>query len=220
MKKFLFLGAISLVMFSQYASADENGSGFFIGFDTGYSVTFMERAQTQQTTKSVVAPSLINIGVKAGYSYYFLSFLGVRGYLDYQYGFSVSSTTQTGQQTQTDTTRNSLHQVAFNIDALINFVNTESFALGVYAGIGLGYANASSTNVEQNQTINTKRSDGFILPINVGLGITAGEHHRLDFGVKIPTLSTKAPLPAGQTQSNTTTTYKDLIVTIGYAFQF
>lgn len=224
MKKFLFLGGLSIAL-SGVMMADEGENGIFIGFDTGYGVGFEETIQTQQGQQTEVrnttsAPSFIAFGVKAGYSYYFLSFLGVRGYLDYQYGFSVNSTTTTqqGQAAQTDVTRGSVHQVALNADVLLNFINAESFKLGVYAGIGLGFASANNTQVTQVETITRKLGEGFILPINVGFGIIAGTHHRLDFGVKIPTLGIKAV--TNQQNQNETTTYRDLMVTIGYSYQF
>lgn len=233
MKKFL---VCSIIACSAIGFSDEGGSGFFVGVDTGYSVEFSKVVVTQQgqvtTTNNTLAPSQMNFGAKVGYNYYFLSFLGVRGYLDYQYGLNTSNTsgTQVDQgQTNTNTnekTKNTFHQITFNVDALVNFVNLDTFQLGAYAGVGLGYAtiNHTTETIDAGVTtiINTKPADGFVLPVNVGLSIVAGGHHRLDFGVRIPTIALSRKIVTGTAPDTTTTdnTYRYLITTIGYSYNF
>ncbi|MWV61338.1 outer membrane beta-barrel protein [Helicobacter saguini] len=159
--------------------------------------------------------------MKAGYNFYFFSFLGVRGYLDYQYGFSVSSQTETEQnQTTTTGSKFSLHHITFNVDLLANFLNTDSFSLGGFVGIGLGYGHASNTTANVNTSTTTKLADGFILPVNVGLSIIASGHHRLDFGVRIPTIAMNAAITTNNNANNRQNSYRYLLTTIGYSYNF
>lgn len=233
--------AITLALIStpSFMLADEgDGNGFFAGINTGYSVSFAKRTSTETGTQNTTtndtttAPSHINIGVQLGYNYMLTDFFGLRGYLDYNYGFmhSHSKITATEQQqsTTTDTTTlNSSHAISVNVDVLLNILSSDTFAFGAYAGIGLGYATmsgAEKTN-EQGQitTLITQGGDGFILPINLGLSLTANNHHRFELGFKIPTLGVKYTLPANQNQGNNnndTTTTRNLITTIGYSYIF
>lgn len=229
--------AITLALIStpSFMLADEgNGSGFFAGINTGYSVSFAKTTSTetgkQGTTKdTTTAPSYLNIGVQLGYNYMLTDFFGLRGYLDYNYGFhhTHTKTTETQNQTTDGTTLNSSHAISANIDVLLNILSSDTFAFGAYAGIGLGYATmsgAEKTN-EQGQitTLITQGGDGFILPINLGLSLTANGHHRFELGFKIPTLGVKYTPPANQNQGNNnneTTTTRNLITTIGYSYIF
>lgn len=230
--------AITLALIStpSFMLADEgDGSGFFAGINTGYSVSFKKRTSTETgkqstTTDTTTAPSYLNIGVQLGYNYMLTDFFGLRGYLDYNYGFMHNHTKETAteqqQSTTTDTTTlNSSHAISINVDVLLNILSSDAFAFGAYAGIGLGYATmsgAEKTN-EQGQitTLITQGGDGFILPINLGLSLTANGHHRFELGFKIPTLGVKYTPPANQNQGTTeTTTTRNLITTIGYSYIF
>ena len=66
----------------------------------------------------------------------------------------------------------------------------------------------------------TPQGDGFILPINLGLSLTANNHHRFELGFKIPTLGVKYVAPAQQGNPTETTTTRNLITTIGYSYIF
>lgn len=232
--------AITLALIStpSFMLADEgDGNGFFAGINTGYSVSFEKRTSTETGTQSTTAdtttaPSLLNIGVQLGYNYMLTDFFGLRGYLDYNYGFmhdhAKETSTEQQQSTTTDTTTlNSSHAISVNVDVLLNILSSDTFAFGAYAGIGLGYATMNSTSkateggVITNTT--TPEGDGFILPINLGLSLTANNHHRFELGFKIPTLGVKYTPPANQNQGNNnneTTTTRNLITTIGYSYIF
>lgn len=229
--------AITLALIStpSFMLADEgDGNGFFAGINTGYSVSFAKTTTTETGTQSTTndtttAPSHLNIGVQLGYNYMLTGFFGLRGYLDYNYGFmhSHSKITATEQQQSTttdETTLNSSHAISVNVDVLLNILSSDTFAFGAYAGIGLGYATMNSTSkttdggVITNTT--TPAGDGFILPINLGLSLTANNHHRFELGFKIPTLSVKYVAPAQQGNPTETTTTRNLITTIGYSYIF
>lgn len=226
--------AITLALIStpSFMLADEgDGSGFFAGINTGYSVSFEKRTSTETgkqstTTDTTTAPSHINIGVQLGYNYMLTDFFGLRGYLDYNYGFNHTHEKATEQQNQTTdtTTLTSSHTISANIDVLLNILSSDTFAFGAYAGIGLGYATMSSTEKVTNGSAITNtiasRGSGFILPINLGLSLTANGHHRFELGFKIPTLSVKYVAPAQQGDPTETTTTRNLITTIGYSYIF
>ncbi len=228
---------LALISMPSFMLADEgDGSGFFAGINTGYSVSFKKTTNTEgqqgptTTIDETIAPSYLNIGVQLGYNYMLTDFFGLRGYLDYNYGFhhTHTKTTETQNQTTDDTTLNSSHAISANIDVLLNILSSDAFAFGAYAGIGLGYATMNSTSkateggVITNTT--TPAGDGFILPINLGLSLTANNHHRFELGFKIPTLGVKYTPPANQNQGNNnnneTTTTRNLITTIGYSYIF
>lgn len=226
--------AITLALIStpSFMLADEgDGNGFFAGINTGYSVSFEKRtsAETGQQTETkdtTIAPSYLNIGVQLGYNYMLTDFFGLRGYLDYNYGFNHNHEKSTEQQNQTtdNTTLASSHAISVNVDVLLNILSSDTFAFGAYAGIGLGYATMNSTSkatdggVITNTT--TPAGDGFILPINLGLSLTANNHHRFELGFKIPTLGVKYVAPAQQGNPTETTTTRNLITTIGYSYIF
>lgn len=232
--------AITLALIStpSFMLADEgDGNGFFAGINTGYSVSFEKRTSTETGTQSTTndtttAPSYLNIGVQLGYNYMLTDFFGLRGYLDYNYGFMHNhikeTATEQQQSTTTDTTTlDSSHAISVNVDVLLNILSSDTFAFGAYAGIGLGYAtmNSTSKTTETGVITNTTtpEGDGFILPINLGLSLTANNHHRFELGFKIPTLGVKYTLPANQNQGNNnndTTTTRNLITTIGYSYIF
>lgn len=229
--------AITLALIStpSFMLADEgDGNGFFAGINTGYSVSFEKRTSTETGTQSTTAdtttaPKYLNIGVQLGYNYMLTDFFGLRGYLDYNYGFNHNHEKSTEQQNQTtdNTTLASSHAISVNVDVLLNILSSDTFAFGAYAGIGLGYAtmNSTSKTTETGVITNTTTpaGDGFILPINLGLSLTANNHHRFELGFKIPTLGVKYTPPANQNQGNNTnetTTTRNLITTIGYSYIF
>lgn len=224
--------AITLALIStpSFMLADEgDGNGFFAGINTGYSVSFEKRTSTETgtqntTTDTTTAPSHINIGVQLGYNYMLTDFFGLRGYLDYNYGFMHNHQKMTEQNTITDTSKPvSSHAISVNVDVLLNILSSDTFAFGAYAGIGLGYTTMSSRTIEVATTTIDLQGDGFILPINLGLSLTANSHHRFELGFKIPTLGIKQIAPAqngNQQNNNETTTTRNLITTIGYSYIF
>ncbi len=230
-KKVMCIGILALMPTFMLADEDNNGSGFFAGINTGYTARFQDIVTTEQQNKSttessVSAPSYINIGVQLGYNYYFMELLGVRGYVDYNFGFMHNHTKSTEAQKPT-TDSNALqtaHAISANIDLLVNIFKSDSVAFGAYVGFGLGYAAISNTNTKNKDnavtTITTPMGNGFILPINFGLNLTANSHHRFELGFKIPTLSIKHTATTPGENNTTTTTTRNLITTIGYTYVF
>lgn len=224
---------LALISTPSFMLADEgDGNGFFAGINTGYSVSFAKTTTTETGTQNTTtndtttAPSHLNIGVQLGYNYMLTDFFGLRGYLDYNYGFNHNHEKSTEQQNQTtdNTTLASSHAISVNVDVLLNILSSDTFAFGAYAGIGLGYATMNSTSKATEGGVITNTTtpvgDGFILPINLGLSLTANNHHRFELGFKIPTLSVKYVAPAQQGNPTETTTTRNLITTIGYSYIF
>ncbi|MWV61872.1 outer membrane beta-barrel protein [Helicobacter saguini] len=162
MKKLLAIGALSIA-FAQ--------AGVFVGVQGGYDVAagyasggkFNAPLYDGRTNNSGWS-----VGANAGYELG-LGFFGVRGYLQFDYSQML------------DVSRFHAFDVDFNVDALINFVNSDAFGLGLYAGIGIGYQRLMyDLNVVQINSNN--------LPLFARLGLTFKvlEHSRIDVGVKLP----------------------------------
>lgn len=222
------MACTSSFMVADEGNSSGNGSGFFVGINTGYTVSFDKTITTETVGQSTIensttAPDYINVGVQLGYNYMFTGFFGLRGYVDYNYGFRHSHLKTTEQNKTTDSSDLiSSHTISGNVDVLLNFLNSDTFSFGVYAGVGFGYMTMSSTSkTSENGAITntiTPEGNGFILPINVGLMLTANGHHRFELGFKIPTLCVKY-IPANN-QQNTEHTAHNLITTIGYTYIF
>lgn len=194
-KKIACVAALSLmpmVAFADGVGGDSgNGSGLFIGLDTGYTFAFTKsQLKNSKVINSGSEIAGANIGVKAGYNFFFTSMFGARGYLDYTFMFAPDGRASEGGGTNTsESNMNSAHLITLNADLLVNIMQTDSVAFGAFVGIGLGYGMMSSTTTSNPGTTETKmKASGFILPINVGLSLTANNHHRFELGFKIPTL--------------------------------
>lgn len=202
---------------------------FFVGINTGYSISFIKSIATEQqqstTTNSTLAPQYINIGVQLGYNYYLMDFLGLRGYVDYNYGFKYNQAQSIeSQQTTNTSVLEAAHTFSANLDMLFNIFSSDSIVFGAYAGIGLGYSTMSIMNKANEQGVitntTTQQGNGFILPINLGLSLTANEHHRFELGFKIPTLGITYTPPTTQGENQPKTITRNFTTTIGYSYIF
>lgn len=187
-RKIACVAALSLMPMLAFAKGDkdssEGGNGLFLGIDTGYSFGFsaiQEKGSSMVITESGLAGA--NFGIKAGYNFYFTPMLGVRGYLGYTYGFAYTDKEYRGQNTNFFSFANA---VTLNADLLVNLMQTDSIKFGAFVGIGLGYGMSSATLTATS--ITKAQASGFILPINLGLSLTANNHHRFELGFKVQTL--------------------------------
>lgn len=240
-KSFITFGALALALSASQALADESKSGAFVGAEIGMTTNFITTQPLPQTggnqaenitTKTTTYP-FGAVGLKAGYTYYFNNAFGLRAYGAYNYGFNGSNSTETtiegsGQGATTTTTKTntltSLHQVSANLDVVWDFAQIASTSLGVYAGIGVGYAahTESSTNAEgaATTTTDTNMGSGFVLPINLGLELGIGKHHRAGLNFKIPTLAASFKDNVGVQPTYTEYKSRNLIVSVSYAYVF
>lgn len=225
---------VALSLMPMMAFADDgvggdsgNGSGLFLGLDTGYTFGFEKFQQKNSTTiTSTTILSGANIGVKAGYNFHFAQMLGVRGYLDYTFVFNpMSASSVTDNVNDTRNIFSSAHAITLNADLLVNLIQTDSISFGAFVGIGLGYGVFGETdNFTNNTTTTTRRKgNGFVLPINLGLSLTANNHHRFELGFKIPTLgmnvteTSSGKVPANLYETNSVRLFT---TSVGYSYIF
>lgn len=172
-------------------------SGVFIGVQGGVSLISMalydekgkavSNALFKEGTGTNPMAASFNIGVKAGYQHFFMPMVGVRGYLGYNFNGSRTAYKLQGAK---DTTI-SVQHITANVDALVNFLNTDSLTFGAYVGLGLGYAITSVSGEKLIVETLTKESNysGFILPINIGIAATFAGNHKVEVGGTIQTLT-------------------------------
>lgn len=198
-----------------------------MGWSALFTKTTITRTNTQVIRNSSSFPPLGNVGVKLGYTHFFNKYIGIRGYANYHYSYqhSYAETTQ-GNGNQRLEALLSYHQVAGNIEAAFRFFDFGVGALGAYAGIGAGYAtsNTSATATAEGTTIaqDTDLTNGFVLPVNVGLEVYMGKHHNASLNFRIPTIATLATTTttAQGTSTTTKTQERNLIITLGYSYTF
>ena len=229
-KKIACVAALSLMPMMAFADNgvggdSGNGSGLFLGLDTGY--TFGFKKEQLKNSKIITSGSEIggaNVGVKAGYNFFFTPMFGVRGYLDYTFVFGPSGEASEGGAVKTSSsTLASAHLITLNADLLVNIMQTDSVAFGAFVGIGLGYGMASSTTSNPGTTTTAYKAGGFLLPINVGLSLTANNHHRFELGFKIPTLGITPTEEGGvkvDPKQYETNSIRYFTTSVGYSYIF
>ncbi|EEO25183.2 MULTISPECIES: outer membrane beta-barrel protein [Helicobacter] len=206
MRKTLSIIAASTLLavgLSNTALADEGGekSGLFVGVHGGVSLfgvgiydetgkkatdkQFKDQTGTDASTAS------FNVGLKAGYQYFFMPIVGVRGYLGYDFNGSrvFGKGSKFGEGVKDVSI--SFQNITLNADVMVNFLNTDSFTLGAYVGFGLGYGITGLTGEKTIVDTLNKGQDynGFNIPINVGIAATFAGSHKVEIGAKIQALS-------------------------------
>ena len=113
------------------------------------------------------------IGVLGGYKFFFMPEFGVRAYgvLNYQ---NRQNKYESGKDTD------STLGVNANVDALYNFVSTESLDFGLFAGVSLGYASNTSKDEPDVGDSSKTTTSGFDAGINFGLRANVAQNHGLE----------------------------------------
>ena len=158
-------------------------------------------------------------GIKLGYQHYFTQSQGLRAYVNYgmAHAYPESSSTNLGSDNSKNTTYNTAQRITANVDYLFDFVNAESSSFGLFGGIFVGYHEYAYTSEGRN-TYNyryTYFSGGVGFGFNVGLAATLANHHRIEFGAKIPVVG-----PSKKIDSNSDYNIKYASVNVGYSFVF
>lgn len=222
-------------------------SGAFIGAEVGYGINFEHadliptNAQQQQTTTTTSAAQYpyAALGLKVGYGHYFSQKFGLRGYASYHYGVNGMNSTNTeieqgggsGGGSTTTITKNtglySSHQVSANVEVVWDFLQLSQASFGVYAGVGVGYgALTANTTITEGggaaATITEEQNlgSGLILPVNVGLEVGIGQHHRAGLNFRIPTIAASFKDNLGINASGNEYKNRNLIISVGYAYIF
>ena len=187
MKKSLVAVALSAIITS--GALAEEKSGVFVGATgglgfvtgvilntSGYQIAWKDNS-VEETMLSET------IGAKVGYQHWFFPMFGLRTY--FQYDYNTGRSWNIGNQNLLV----DFHQFTGNMDLMLNFINTESFSLGAFAGLGLGYTLSSWNKSEVSNLLDkTTNYSGFALPINVGISTTFAQQHKVELGARIHAL--------------------------------
>ncbi|MGX2971573.1 outer membrane beta-barrel protein [Helicobacter sp. T3_23-1059] len=200
---------------SSLAKEADSKVAVFVGGEVGYGVAFLSATNNSAKGKTTElrAPYGV-VGGKIGIKKLFgeKQIIGLRGYVSYHYS-------NDGEY--------SSHQTAFNTEAVFNIGKR----VGIYAGLGAGYASNvaissnnfanGDTNAPKNQTtlINDPKGSGFILPVNVGFEVALNAHHFVNFNVRAPSIAASERL-GKEAESSTTYSARNLLLTLGYTYQF
>ncbi|WP_281650419.1 outer membrane beta-barrel protein [Helicobacter bilis] len=112
------------------------------------------------------------------------------------------------------------HNITLNADAMVNFLNTDSFTLGAYVGFGLGYGITGLTGEKMIVDTLNKEQDynRFNIPINVGIAATFGGSHKVEIGAKIQALSAEY---SSKTKNDKSETLMNThVINVGYSYIF
>ena len=214
------------------ALADEGGekSGLFVGVHGGVSlfgIGLYDEKGKKATDRELkdnfgvnASTASFNVGLKAGYQYFFMPIVGVRGYLGYDFNGSrvFGKGSKFGEGVKDVSI--SFQNITLNADVMVNFLNTDSFTLGAYVGFGLGYGITGVTDPKAgiDMFLGNMNCNGFNIPINVGIAATFAESHKVEIGAKIQALSagysSKAKNDKSEMLMNTH------VINVGYSYIF
>ena len=167
-----------LVAISTNAVAEE--SGWFLGVKgdiknlTDYTKTNRDGNGRSNGTYRTTTTTNYQIGILGGYKKFFSPKFGVRFYGVLDYG-RIDRDYDTSYYNNTENS----FGLGANVEALFNFVETESWGLGAFAGGGLGYV--GSWYDYPNGWVSYKRTKhGFDIGVNVGVRVNFGKRHGLE----------------------------------------
>lgn len=161
--------------FGVQANAMEN-NGVFVGFEAG---AMEQKLTTDGNGISYnVKGSAIVFGGKLGYKHFFLDWIGIRGYI----GADYAETRVRFADGQSGVFSGITYTA--NVDALLNFYNTENVAVGLFVGLGLGGQTAEDDNFLYNDKVRTITN--FYSDVKIGLRVNAAKNHGMEFIAKIP----------------------------------
>lgn len=174
MKKILAVGLISAALSTSLAQA-----GVFVGVQGGYDVA-TGYASSGKTNAPIYDGRTRNSGWSVGGNVGYeldLGYFGARTYLQVDYSRFIDAPGS-----------DSFHaiDVDLNADALINFVNSDAFGLGLFAGIGVGYQWLNYKFEAAGLTLAENNINNVPLFARVGLTFKLLGNSRIDLGVKLP----------------------------------
>ena len=207
MKKLLALGVISFSLSASLAEAR-----FFLGVEGGYEMSdvFVQagnRGHVVWGSSAFENKARIDswtAGANLGTEHQLNDLFGLRWYFGVNYG--------------ENTNQKLIFQIQYldfqlGADALLNFVNTGSFAFGVFAGIGGSFSKGSFTGNFFKSTDETAHiaQAGFFGQVGLTFGL--GEHNRIDLTARIPIMNVVLAEDGNPI-------YNPLRFTLGYKFIF
>lgn len=167
MKKSLFLVFFVGILGISALQANEK-SGVFIGGDVGIVANSGSGSITIDSTEISLSPSY---GIRTGYQQYFGDYNGLRIYGNFNYLYL---------------NNDYMMKYGVNIDYILNFSDSDS-PWGFFAGVGYEWMSGAvkkaldKENLSDGEKIHTNG-----LLVNVGFSKIYDNHHRIEFGAKIP----------------------------------
>lgn len=166
----------------------------FIGIDGGYNIYGRsESGSVKSSVWSNTKPNGWYVGVNLGNEVFKNDYFGFRVFLD------------TGISRGISVKQFKVINAGLNTDALINFVVTQNFSLGIFVGAGAGYEYVSLGKITKFES----------LPVygRIGLTTSIGESSRIDFTLRPPIVSYKF-------NKNSRFVSSSLLLQVGYKFLF
>ena len=235
MRKTLSIMAASTLLaigLGNTALADDGGekSGLFVGVHGGVSlfgVGIYNETGKKATDRELkdnfgvnASTASFNVGLKAGYQYFFMPIVGVRGYLGYDFNGSRLLMKGAVFGAGVKDINLSFQNITLNADVMVNFLNTDSFTLGAYVGFGLGYGITGITGPKAtiDMVLGDKNYNGFNIPINVGIAATFAGSHKVEIGAKIQALS--AGYSSKTKNDKSEILMNTRVINVGYSYIF
>ena len=204
-------GAAFILGALMISSASAGESGVFLGLGAGFGFEGAAIASLRgdQNNTNMVNGTTKALGAGAellvGYKFFFTERIGLRGYLstDYSLVFFGNKSSSLGVTDYTYGVRLSklsgLLDMNLNVDFLFDIMSSDSFSLGIFAGLAGGFhlwhgGVMDEANGIKGQATPPTHKDGKTQSIfgsvglNLGLNIGLGTHHSLEFLSKIPFL--------------------------------
>lgn len=188
-------------------------SGIFVGVDVGLNVGYTHLKLSAPGTSILLfertkIDSTLFAGLKAGYQYYFNPWNGLRVYGDLNYGRFIKDASNDELAT--------LLRYGVNIDYLINFSN-DSSTWGFFVGAGYEFLGGEfKDSLKEESRQDRVRTNGIFM--NVGFSKIYSNHHRMEFGSKIPFYSYFDYKDADGTISTTFRNITTLYISYSYSF--
>lgn len=176
------------ITFSGVAFAEE--SGIIIGVGAGYGNGEFKADAAQKNQGGDTTGGGADIGVIAGYKFFFLDSLGLRVYGNFNYQPSFNFDRIGGAQNNQGDIKANMMNYGINADLLYDFLSGENFNLGIFAGVGLGANTFGGDTIKQYENIpmikDKLNKTGFDASLNVGVRTNFYKNFGIEVGAKIP----------------------------------
>ncbi|PAF44986.1 outer membrane beta-barrel protein [Helicobacter sp. 11S02629-2] len=140
-------------------------TGVFVGVETGFSI-----GRYYNNGGNYLDDSLGEfVGAKAGYNFFFNRYIGLRAYGSYNYSPVII------MKDSRYFVMPSVHEMYFNIDAMLDIYSANDLSFGAFAGLGAGY-------------ISGQRVSGFNAVANVGISALINISNKFEIFARIPIL--------------------------------
>ncbi|MGX3011328.1 outer membrane beta-barrel protein [Helicobacter sp. 23-1044] len=213
-----------LCAFLGVANAGE-GNGVFGGFEVGFAEQQVTLSNTTNATSNVTgnangansasttSNTAMVFGIKLGYKHFFNEWIGIRGYASLDYAQSLYHI-KSGKSWRTGVLGNGSYVA--NIDALLNFYNTENANFGAFAGLGIG--GQTTFDSFYLYTDETRTITDLYVDLKLGVRVNVA-NHGMELIAKIPLNTAKKTFDEGVISVDAK--YRQLYqILLGYNYSF